>query len=327
VKNKIKVCSILLLCAVSLFGCGGVEVKQNNTELEVGTTFLNWEEYITVVEPEKYNISADASQVDINTLGEYTVTYYIENKKNKKVETIEYQFAIIDTTAPVINLKEESLEIRMGKEFDPLDIITVEDNYDILEIEDVQVENNVDINQLGEYTVSYTIEDSSGNKGEAILTVSVIKKLIASELETELSTQPVTISSTKYIVQDSSYKIIYPDMLQAVLQNNTASDIRDAIVAFIGWDKNGLPVKIRGQYDHSLTDGTYIKQCRYKDINLAAGQSFGKGYGFALNPDIQIKNFKAIVVSYTTFEEETWENPLFTDWCELYSGKKFNSWE
>ena len=46
-----------------------------------------------------------------------------------------------------------------------------------------------------------------------------------------LKTMPVFVTSVKYVVQDEEYKALYPDMLQAIIQNDTSYDIKNAIVA------------------------------------------------------------------------------------------------
>lgn len=140
------------------------------------------------------------------------------------------------------------------------------------------------------------------------------------ELADLLKAEPVFIKSTKYIVQDENYKTLYPDMLQAVIQNNTKEDIKSAMVAFAAWDKNGLPVKIKGHL--SFVDGVYIAEVDYSDINLAAGGTYGKDSGFQLDENLEIETFKAIVVSYETYDGTEWENPHYKNFCSLYEGKK-----
>ncbi len=143
----------------------------------------------------------------------------------------------------------------------------------------------------------------------------------AAQFESLLLEQPLAVTSVEYVVQDEQYKSLYPDMLQAILQNNTAADIKNAVVAFVAWDENGLPVKIKGQFD--FDDGAYIKQVNYADINLAAGGTFGQDSGFSLEEKPGIASFKAIPVSFETFEGETWENPYFDEFCTLYEGQKY----
>jgi len=146
------------------------------------------------------------------------------------------------------------------------------------------------------------------------------KELTAEEILAQIDEQEVRVTSTKYVVQDTEYKALYPDMLQAILENNAEYDIKNVVVAFVAWDKNDLPVKIKGRFDFS--GGSYIKKVNYNDINLIPGGTFGKSSGFEVDESCGIKTFKAVVESYETFEGEIWENPLFDEWCELYEGVK-----
>lgn len=149
--------------------------------------------------------------------------------------------------------------------------------------------------------------------------------LTAEELEAQLSEQELKIISTAYAVQDERYKALYPDMLQVILQNDTQYDIKSAVIAFAAWDKNNLPVKIKGSIDFS--DGAYIVKVNYSDINLIPGDTFGDSYGFNVDESCNIDSFKAIVVSYEAFSGEAWNNPLYRAWCKLYEGVKLPSAE
>ena len=60
-----------------------------------------------------------------------------------------------------------------------------------------------------------------------------VENASAEELEASLASQPVFVSNTNYAVQNDRYKSIYPDLLQAIIQNNSEEDkmcIRDS-----GW--------------------------------------------------------------------------------------------
>ena len=154
----------------------------------------------------------------------------------------------------------------------------------------------------------------SGTAGTQAVTMGI------AEFEQLLSEQPLAVVKTEYIVQDEQYKLLYPDMLQAVIQNNTTEDIKDAVVAFVAWDENRLPVKIEGQFD--LGGGTYIKRVNYLDINLVGGDTYGENSGYSLGEHCEIETFKAIAVSYETFDGKTWENPYYDAFRVLYEGQK-----
>ncbi len=141
------------------------------------------------------------------------------------------------------------------------------------------------------------------------------------EFESLLSKLPLTVDSTTYHVQDDRYKALYPDMLQAVIKNNSSLDIKNAIVAFVAWDENNLPVKIVGSIDFS--DGAYVRKVNYSDINLVPGDTYGENSGFEIDESCGIKSFKAIVVSYEAFNGEEWNNPYYDEWLDLYEGAKY----
>ena len=166
----------LTLCiALSIFlltGCGGVKVTQSVSTIEAGSENIPWEHYISVEESENYNISYDTSQVDIGKIGEYPVTYTIQNKDNKKVTTKEFIFKVQDTTAPIITAITDTINITKDEEFNPLSFVKVTDNCDGIIGEDkVTFESNVDASTEGDYSITYNALDSSGN--EATLTVAV----------------------------------------------------------------------------------------------------------------------------------------------------------
>ena len=169
--------------------------------------------------------------------------------------------------------------------------------------------------------VDVTLEDiviEEGNSEPAQSNASITE----SELAEIIQKQELAITKTEYVIQDEKYKSLYPDLLQAIIKNNTDKDIKNAVVAFVAWDNNNLPVKIKGSID--FTEGTYIKKVNYSDINLIPDATFGDSSGFEISEGNGVATVKAIVVSYETFEGETWENPYFKDFSELYEGKKLN---
>lgn len=174
-----------------------------------------------------------------------------------------------------------------------------------------------------EATTTTTTEATTTTTTEETTTETTISRTVSvsiDELEELLAKQPVYISSTEYVVQDSTYKMLYPDLLQAVITNNSEDDIKDAVVVFVAWDENDLPVKIKGQYDFS--DGDYLIKCNYSGINLVPGKSYGEDSGMALDDSMKISKFKAIVYSYETFEGTTWTNPYYHAWSAMYGGGK-----
>ena len=171
-------------------------------------------------------------------------------------------------------------------------------------------------------TVEQTTEAATEESTEATTEASKEQVMSIAEFEELLAQQPLAVSKTEYAVQDEQYKALYPDLLQAIIVNNTTEDIKDAVIAFVAWDSNNLPVKIEGQFDFG--QGSYIKQVNYTDINLVGGDTFGEKDGYPLGENNEIATFKAMVVSFKTFDGDTWKNPYFDDFRSLYEGKKYS---
>lgn len=150
-----------------------------------------------------------------------------------------------------------------------------------------------------------------------------ISEITSLELDAALLEQPMYVEKADYIVQDEKYKVLYPDMLQAIIKNNSGTDVKNAVIAFAAWDANGFPVKIKTA--HSLRDGNYVVECNYGDVNMVDGSTYGSESGLPLDSDTDnIATFKAIVVNYDDFDGNTWENPHYDTWIEMYSDKKLS---
>ena len=169
-----------------------------------------------------------------------------------------------------------------------------------------------------EGTVTVTATAASGVSACCTVTVTRMTPAMLDEL---LGQQPLYVSSTKYVVQSDRWKALYPDMLQAVITNNSADTIRNAIVAFVAWDSNGLPIKIVP--DNNFSGGAYVVRCSYADVNLLPGKSYGSSSGLELydSKQTEIGSFKACVISYETFDGKTWENPYYEKFIEMYAEK------
>lgn len=103
------------------------------------------------------------------------VTRFTESQAGKvvfdKMDTyVTVQF--IDTIAPEITLNKESVEFDEGESFNAKDYVeAITDNsYDEVELD---IDDSVDMDEPGTYTVTYTATDKSGNSSTATLEVIV----------------------------------------------------------------------------------------------------------------------------------------------------------
>ena len=151
------------------------------------------------------------------------------------------------------------------------------------------------------------------NNGEELLT--------GDKLDSQLRSQDYYIDSTKIEREEDLY-LATGDMIEAVIKNNSDKTIKNAIVAFVGWDANGYPVRIKGTVD--ITDGSYTKEVLYSGINLEPDKTYGEDSGYEIEESLNIKTIKAIVVSVETSNGDKWENPYYVDFVEAYENKKIN---
>ena len=119
------------------------------------------------------DIEVVTNEVKENKTGEYEVTYKVVdsfNNETKKTITV----TVVENQKPVINAKDKT--IYLNEEFDPLEDVTAIDPEDG-KIKDIDViENNVKIEEIGEYKVIYQVEDSFGNVVTKEITVTVEEK-------------------------------------------------------------------------------------------------------------------------------------------------------
>lgn len=148
--------------------------------------------------------------------------------------------------------------------------------------------------------------------------------LTPAELDAQLAEQPVVILDTRVLVQSETLKLAYPDLLSAVIKNNSNTEISSLEIGFVAWDENNLPIQIKGQYN--FYGGQYLAKVNYDGINLLKGETFGEEHGLVLDEETgtKIKTIKAIVISYTDFDGNTWRNPLEEDFRALYVGQRLS---
>ncbi len=112
---------------------------------------------------------------EMNKLTDYEYIYEVNNGVKSIQKTLIV--TVIDDQPPVIHLKQSDVIIIQGNDFDALDyVINVSDNYDNLSLKDIHYKINGNVSQIGNFTVSYSATDSSGNEASNTLNVKVNQK-------------------------------------------------------------------------------------------------------------------------------------------------------
>lgn len=177
-----------------------------------------------------------SSDVDITTLGEYTITYEVSDGINTTTETVTVN--VVDTTPPQIQTEgPPEISVLCGSESVELpdfNIIIITDNFDgpIYNSQEGgevpwNAEDIVDLNNAGSYNVTISAEDSSGN------------------IETE--TVIVTVLSCTGIDDVFGTSVeVFPNPVEDILYINTTNDMSDWTINV--YDLQGRVLKqVQGQ--------------------------------------------------------------------------------
>ena len=111
------------------------------------------------IDDSTYSMKIAANNVDSDTVGTYTIDYEYEFDGDVYLCT-RYVF-VTDQTAPTVVLNPGIDTVQVGSQW--IDTgVTVTDNYYTTGFT-VEIENDVNSSQIGEYVVSYVVTDGSGN--------------------------------------------------------------------------------------------------------------------------------------------------------------------
>lgn len=137
---------------------------QSHIQLEINGD-LKPEDYITKLSNcEIKDIQIDTTQVDVNNLGTYTITYTLQD------EMYNVDVQIVDTQAPTFDIKEKTY--LLGSEFDVQDLVkNVKDDTQTK----VYFKEDYDFSQAGDIKIVIVVEDEAQNKTEKETIVHIVE--------------------------------------------------------------------------------------------------------------------------------------------------------
>ena len=144
-----------------------------STTIEYGENYTDDYVVAKINNKNKKNVEVN-SKVNEKQIGKYIVSYKI--KISEYYTQRLYRIVnIVDKEKPEIKLEGEDLSLEYGQRYrDPG--YTATDNYDGDITNKVKVKNIVNIKKSGNYKVTYTVEDTSGNKTSVTRNVEVKEK-------------------------------------------------------------------------------------------------------------------------------------------------------
>ena len=163
-----------------------VFVKEN-AAIEYGSANYNLSDMIKKVDGEIVSVKND---IDTTVVGEQEVI--VEVKKDSVVKDVPIKVNVVDTVAPTINLKEDTVYITIGDEYDlnsNIESVVDEVDGDIPYNNDVNEDstyyysisyNPVDICYAGEHEIVVTAKDKSGNIATRSFTYVIKEKVVYS---------------------------------------------------------------------------------------------------------------------------------------------------
>ena len=189
--SKIRFLSLMMLSFIIMASCYVYHnyytyknikvVAVDNAVIEYGSANYDVNALVKKVDGDIVSVK---KKVDTNVVGKQEII--VEVKKENMVKDVPIVVSVVDTTAPVINLKEEKMTFTQGEAIDFVgNVSSVDDNVDgsieYLSTGDGNSRkyynfsfNPDEISEIGEHEVTVTAADKEGNVSTSTFTVEVV---------------------------------------------------------------------------------------------------------------------------------------------------------
>ncbi|MFC1697124.1 immunoglobulin-like domain-containing protein [Nanoarchaeota archaeon] len=203
-------------------------IGSNPQTIEVGTAYSelggtasdNYDGVITG------SIVIDATAVDTNTVGSYSVTYDVTDANSNDATQVIRTVNIVDTTVPVITLTgADPQSITVGNAYTELGA-TASDNYDGVITGSIVINSaSVDINTLGSYTVTYDVTDANSNDAVQVTrTVNIVALNIPIITLTGSNPQTIELGSAYSELGGTATDVEDGDLTGSIVINSASVD-------------------------------------------------------------------------------------------------------
>ena len=173
---------------ITRLGVSPVSVALNDTYTDAGASAVD------AFDGDLTGSIVTVNPVDTTTLGSYVVTYnVVDLSGNPAIQVTRVVDVVLDVTLPVITLLgSDPIDVEAGSVYSDAGA-TATDNIDGDITADIVTVNPVNTAVLGSYTVTYNVDDSSGNAAvEVTRVVNVVDTTIP--VITRLGVSPVSVA-------------------------------------------------------------------------------------------------------------------------------------
>ncbi|MFD2117198.1 DUF5780 domain-containing protein [Paenibacillus yanchengensis] len=136
------------------------------------------------------------------------------------------------------------------------------------------------------------------------------------QIETAKQAQLLSVEEAILVAQNTEFKMLYPDMIELQVKNNSEQSVKNFKVGIVAYDENGYPVTIKGHL--SLEDASYVLGGQANNVNLMPGKVYGENKGWAVHEGHNIATVLACVESAEFYDGTVWENEYYDHWLETY---------
>lgn len=233
--KALKIVLIVVAAVVLILGITAAVMHFNSFHIELS---LAGENNITVEYGEKYTEDGasavlkgkfilkngrpvevvSSGQVDDTKLGTYTISYSASVPRRSAMAT--RTVTVVDTKVPTITLKGESeITVTRGDKYTD-EGVSATDNYDGDITSSVVVDGSVDTSKAGEYTLKYTVKDTSGNEAAAFRKVTVNAPVVKPTVTIPQINTVYPGEKTVYLTFDDGSCAYTPQLLDVLAKYN-----------------------------------------------------------------------------------------------------------
>ena len=196
---------VLLLVSVSLLSCFFLfRHKFKNVTIEVGCKDLSLDTFlVSKMYKKNATLVTDIDEIDLDKVGEYTVTLKYKNKEE------EVKLVLEDTTAPDVEFQD--VFQYTGYKINPKDFIKSIDEYSDYDVDYKEIDK-VDNERYEDYRVEIIVKDIYGNETskECILSLGWLKRNVTLEAGEKniKNNMVVNVKEDAKKIPDSAIKVI-----------------------------------------------------------------------------------------------------------------------